>query len=322
MIDITVIIVNWNTRQYTLDCIRSLYAYQGDYTLEIIVVDNASKDDSVSALKAEYPDVIIVENKDNLGFAGANNQGMDIATGRYVCLVNSDVLFLEDTMKPLLEYMDNHPEVGMIGPKLLWADQTLQGSCRKFPSLWNTFCPAAGLTSIFPHTSFFSGEHMVGYFKHDRIEEVDALVGAFMMVRHTAIKQVGQMDDLYFMYCEEVDWCKRFKVAGWSIRFLPDTKAIHYGGASSASEPVRFFREYCLSNLRYWEKHHCGIPAGAFRLLMIMRYLIRLILWAPAFAVRKNDAWKTKLNTAVQGLKVFTARSKKPLSKTGRSAVQ
>jgi GT2 family glycosyltransferase len=310
MIDISVIIVNWNTKQFVLDCIQSLFTYKGDYELEIIVVDNASKDDSVSAFKANFPDVIVLENKQNLGFAKANNQGIRIAQSRYVCLVNSDILFLEDSLRPMLNYMDNHPEVGMLGPKLLWQDQTLQGSCRKFPSLWNTLCPAIGLTNLFPHASFFSGEHMVGYFKHDQIKDADVLVGAFLMVRQLALKQVGDMDDKYFMYCEEVDWCKRFIIAGWKIRFFPETKVIHYGGGSSASEPVRFFREYCLSNLRYWNKHYTKLSVAVYRTLMIIRYLIRLPFLAAIYWIRRSDAWKTKLGIVVTGLQVFTNISK------------
>lgn len=305
MIDVSVIIVNWNTRHYVLDCIRSLLAYQGQYKLEIIVVDNASEDDSAAAIKAQFPQVVVIENPDNRGFARANNQGIAIARGRYVSLVNSDILFLEDTFTLMLHYMDQNPDVGVLGPKLLWQDQTLQGSCRKSPSIWNTLCPAIGLTALFPRISFFSGEHMIGYFAHDRIIDVDVLVGAFMMIRRSTLEQVGGMDEQYFMYCEEVDWCKRFVEAGWKIRFFPETKVIHYGGGSSASEPVRFFKEFCLSNLRYWNKHHARPLVISYRLVMILRYLIRLPFWSILSSVRKDSAMKTKLQSVISGLKIF-----------------
>jgi GT2 family glycosyltransferase len=310
MVDISVIIVNWNTRQYVLDCIRSMLACRGNYGLEIIVVDNASQDNSILSIKENFPQVRIISNTENVGFARANNQGIEMAQGRYVALVNSDVLFLEDSLGLMLGYMDQNPEVGILGPKLLWQDQTLQGSCRKYPSIWNTLCPAIGLTGLFPKASFFSGEHMVGYFNHDRIQDVDALVGAFLLVRRSALQQIGGMDDQYFMYCEEVDWCKRFSSAGWKIRFFPDTKVIHYGGGSSAGEPVRFFREYCLSNLRYWNKHHSRLLVMAYRLSMITRYLVRLPLRTTLCWIKKNDETKTKLQTVLMGLQIFMTISK------------
>lgn len=306
--DLSVIIVNWNTKDYLLECIRSMKTYQGNYTLEIIVVDNASSDGSVSALKIEFPDVLIIANTHNLGFARANNQGLQVACGGYICLVNSDVVFIEDCFGPMLAYMDEHSEVGILGPRLLWADRSMQWSCRKFPSLWITFCSAVGLSTLFPRVSCFSTEHM-GYFGHDEIKDVDVLVGAFLFVRYSAFSQVGPMDETYFMYCEELDWCKRFSQAGWKVRFYSGCEVVHYGGGSSSAEPLRFFNDYCLSNLKFWNRYHSKVKVTAYRLLMILRYLVRLPFWSVFCLLGRGEVFKPKLRIAVRGISVFSGRT-------------
>jgi GT2 family glycosyltransferase len=213
------------------------------------------------------------------------------------------VKFIDDSFGKMLDYMDKHPKVGMLGPKLLWADKTLQWSCRQYPSLWNTLCPALGLNSIFPRSSFFSSEHM-GYFGHDRIICVDVIVGAFMFVRRLALEQVGEMDDGFFMYCEEVDWCKRFAAFGWKICFFPEAEVIHYGGGSSSVGSIRLVKEYCLSNLRYWKKYHSGIKATLFRLILMLRYLLRFPVWFVLSLImpQKKKAYKDKMHHAGSGL--------------------
>ena len=306
MIDISAIIVNCNTKQFIAECVQSMLEYRGQYTLEIIVIDNASEDGSALALREQFHEIKIIENNHNVGFARANNQGIEIAQGRYVCLVNSDIKFIQDCFSQMLSYMEQHSDVGMLGPKLLWQDRSLQWSCRKYPSLWNTLCPALGLNSIFPRSSFFSSEHM-GYFGHDRIICVDVIVGAFMFVRRLALEQVGKMDDVFFMYCEEVDWCKRFAAFGWKIGFFPKAEVIHYGCGSSSMGSARFVKEYCISNLRYWRKYHSGIKELLFRLLLILRYLLRLPIWAMLILLmpQKRAIYKEKVCLAISGLSVL-----------------
>ncbi|MFC1761590.1 glycosyltransferase family 2 protein [Planctomycetota bacterium] len=309
MTDISVIVVNWNTRDFVLECVRTMLKNQGDYSLEIIVVDNASEDDSVSSLKEQFPSVRLIENKQNHGFAHANNQGMEIAQGRYLCLVNSDIKFIEDCLGPMLAYMEQSQDVGVLGPKLLWKDETLQLSCRTFPSLRNTLFPAMGLTCLFPGSAFFSSEHM-GYFAHDRTLQVDVLVGAFLMVRRQAYEQVGGMDESYFMYCEEVDWCKRMVNAKWKIVFFSDAKVIHYGGGSSCKEPQRFLREYYLSNLQYWKKYHPGLKNGLYHLILIVRLLFRISIWSVLCVCLfpKRQHYKEKIKLALSGLSPVLGR--------------
>ena len=202
---------------------------------------------------------------------------MQAAEGRYICLANSDTVLRADCLDKMCEYLDANPGVAVLGPKLLWSDLSLQLSCRKFPTLRNTLCPALGLTRLFPRISFLSGEHM-GYFQHDRAIEIDALVGAFLMIRKEAIQQVGLMDENYFFYCEEIDWCRRFKDAGWKIVFYPKAEVIHLGQGSASKEPERFKKEFILSNCRYWKKHHNRIERSLFCIIMLCRHSIRLAI--------------------------------------------
>jgi len=317
--DISVVIVNWNTKAFVLDCIQSIRSRSQGLQIEIIVVDNASQDGSPEAIRQQFPEVHLVENSTNCGFARGNNIGMARARGRYVCLVNSDCVVLDGCFQRLHRYMEDHADVGIVGPKLLWKDRTLQLSCRKLPSLWNALCPALGLTKIFPGVPFLSGEHM-GYFGHDEIRDVDVLVGAFLMVRKSAVDAVGGMDESYFMYCEEVDWCKRFVKAGWRVVFNPEAEAIHHGGGSSANEPTRCHREYCLSNLKYWRKHHSRPRELGFRAILLLRYAVRLPCWrlAQRLSGSRREWYRQKVSDARTALSVALAKlpAEKPGCKT------
>lgn len=273
--DVSIIIVNWNTRDLLLDCLRGLYESVEDAQVEVIVVDNGSVDGSVDAVKREYPKVLVVENEYNVGFAKANNIGMSISTGRYVCLVNSDIVFLDPCFSKLCKFMDNNAEVGMIGPRLVWPDLRLQDSCRKFPSLWNNLCSALWLNRLFPKSAFFSGEHMM-YSAHDKTIEVDSLVGAFLMVRREALDQVGMFDERFFIYAEEVDWTRRFHKVGWKVVFLSDVEVIHVGRGSSSKEPLRFSREQQKAKLQYWSKHHSRGRRTMIWLIMLLHHIVRL----------------------------------------------
>jgi len=267
--DVSVVIVSWNARAFLLECLRSIRAFSGEVKVEIIVVDNASQDGSVEAVETQFREVRLIRNSENMGFAKANNIGISLATGRYLCLINSDVKVLNGCVKNLCEYMDAHPEIGLIGPKILNPDLTIQSSCRHFPSLWNNFCPAVGLDKVFPRSRFFGGEHMF-YFPYDRIARVDVIVGCFMMVRRQVLDSVGLLDERFFIYAEDIDWCKRFWKAGWQVMFFPEARAIHHRGGSSSKAPLRFALEQGKAIQQYWKKHH---PLG----LYILHLLISLL---------------------------------------------
>lgn len=291
--DVSVIIVNWNTRELLVECLRSLVRERSPYQMEIIVVDNGSEDFSQEAVRTEFPQVKLIENGANLGFARANNVGIRQSNGRYVCIVNSDVKVLDGCIDTLCGYMDQNPSVGIVGPKILWPDMTLQDSCRKFPSLWNNFCTAAGLNRLFRQSKIFSGEHML-YFSHNLVYEADFLAGCFLMIRKQALNQVGIFDEGFFIYSEEIDLCKRFWKNGWKVKFFPGASAVHNVGASSSRAPLRFYLELQRSKLRYWKKHHNRLSFYVFYLLVLVQHSIRFIAWTGRWMVQPRTRQRSK----------------------------
>jgi GT2 family glycosyltransferase len=274
--DISVIILSWNDLPHLMMCLESLKRFTGRRTMEIIVVDNASTDGSPDAVANRFPDVILIKNKENLGFPKGNNMGIAASKGKYVCLVNSDIEFLDSGIDTLADYMDEHTDIGMIGPKILNADRTHQSSCRRFPSLWNNLCATLGLAGALKNSKFLSGEHMF-YFKGDRTLDVNVLVGCFWMVRRTALSEFGLLDENFFMYAEDIDWCRRCWKAGWRVVFFPGANAIHYRGGSSKNDPVRCAVDQQNSVFKYWKKHHGILPSLIIRLLIFNYLCLRFV---------------------------------------------
>jgi GT2 family glycosyltransferase len=270
------VIVNWNTRDLTLQCLRSIYAQLDSFTSQIIVVDNASEDDSVQVIRGEFPSVAVIENEENLGFAKANNRGLRECSGRYVLLINSDVVLRDGCFAALHEYIGQHPKIGVLGPRILNGDLTIQESCKEFPTVWNTLCRALALDTAFPHLRLFSSQ-LMKYWSHDDVRPVDILSGCFWMVRREALETVGPLDERFFMYAEDKDWCKRYWKAGWSIVYYPHAEAIHLAAASSSRDPVRFYLEMNRANLRYWKKHYGRFQRLAIPAIMLLHDSLRML---------------------------------------------
>ena len=230
--DVSIIIVNWNTRQITSDCLDSIYSQDSSLEYEVIVIDNASSDNSVFSIKQNFSEIILIENEVNLGFAAANNQGMRIAKGRYVLLLNSDTVVLDHAIEKTVAFANQHPEAGVVGCRVLNQDMSLQPSCFMYPSVLNMFLASTYLYKIFPGSKFF-GREMMSWWEMLDVREVDVVRGCFMLVSRKAIHEVGVLDESYFMYCEETDWCYRMNDFGWKSLFTPDAEIIHLGGASS-----------------------------------------------------------------------------------------
>jgi hypothetical protein len=274
-VDVSVIIVNWNTRQLVLECLDSLEKSGTDCRLEIIVVDNGSEDGSVEAVRGRFPGVRVIGNGTNLGFAKANNIGIRQSSGRYLCLVNSDVKVRKGCIDALVRYMDANRGTGMVGPRILNPDLSVQDSCRRFPSLWTNLVVATGLDKLFPKSRVFYGEHMF-FFSHDRMLDTDYIAGCFMLVRRETIDQVGLMDERFFIYQEEVDWCRRIRDGGWKVMFFPGAEAIHHHGASSSRDPLRFELARQRSVLLYWKKFHGLAERGVLRCILALGFSLRL----------------------------------------------
>ncbi len=283
--DISVIIINWNTRQLLEDCLASLPGSSTSHSLETIVVDNNSTDGSQDMVRQKFPAVKLICNDHNVGFAHANNQGIKASTGRYVSLVNSDVKVLPHCHDKLVEYMDAHPEIGIAGPRVLNGDLTLQSSCRRFPTLWNNVCDAFAFRRFFPNSAFFAGEHML-YFKHDRIIFPDVLVGCFLFARTKAVQQFGLLDEEFFMYGEDINWCLRCWRAGWKIAFYPAAEAIHYRGGSSNSDPVRFAVVQQRARQQLWKKHYSKIACLGLATLLAVENSLRWLTSAVSAALK------------------------------------
>jgi GT2 family glycosyltransferase len=286
-----VVIVNWNTRDLLLDCVGSLLGQTSNSSLEVIVVDNASVDGSIQALGQRYPDVKHIRNSENLGFSRANNQGLRLAKGRYLCLVNSDVKALPGVLDRLRQYCDATPDVGAVGPRTVGGDGYVRQNCREFPTLRNAACDALYLDRLLPSVHWLRGRTMRSY-DYRSITDVEVLSGCFLMVRRSVVEQVGLLDERFFIYSEDVDWCKRIRDAGWRVVFFPDAEAVHYGGSSSSAAPEKFNVEQLKANVEYWIKHNGRVQSVAFLVLQALGAGIRLLGWrARSIISRDSTAW-------------------------------
>lgn len=284
---LSVVIVSWNTKKILAECLESLEHCRG-LCMEIIVVDNASSDGSSEAVRMRFPEVRLVQNEANLGFAKANNIGIGLSSGRYVCLINSDVVVPDGCIEKMVMYMDQHSDIGMLGPKMILSDGTVGHSCMRFPTVWNWFCSALALDSFFKTSKLF-GNFMMTDFNYDRTQDVDLLTGWFWMVRREALSQVGGLDDRFFMYGEDFDWPRRFHQCGWRVVFYHEAEAIHYCGASSSRAPVRFYVEMNRANLQYFRKHHNTLAVMGFWFAMWLRQILRLVGYGVVYLFKKSQ---------------------------------
>lgn len=290
MPDLSVVIVSWNVQDLLRECLRSILEADdivldhsmsstiNQPSIEIIVVDAGSNDDTPLMLRTEFPSVQLIEMGDNVGFSKGNNIGITASQGNYVMLLNPDTQIVSNALSTLIGYLQGNPQVGVVGPKLLNTDGSTQSSRRRFPTLW---------TGIFESTwlEHFAPPGLLDwYYMADQDEKfvtpVDWLTGAALVVRREAIDQVGSFDEAYFMYSEELDWQKRIKGAGWEIIYLPIARVIHYGGMSSDQVvPLRHIR-FQSSKIRYFHKHHGPLAAALIRTVILGNYVGQLALEA------------------------------------------
>ena len=300
--DVSVIIVNWNTRDILRECLLSIYEQTKTVDFEVIVVDNGSTDGSAEMVKEEFRDVILIENYCNKGFAAANNQGITVAKGQFVLLLNSDTVILDNAVAKMVAFVDAHPEAAAVGCRVLNPDRTLQPTCFMFPSILNLFLSSLYLYKLFPRSRFF-GRERISWWKRDDIREVDVVTGCFMLVRREAIEQVGMMDERFFVYGEETDLCYRFKQAGWKIIFTPDAEIVHLGGASSSQIKPQMYLQLRGSILLFFRKHR-GWPAyWAACLLMALFFTVRVPYWLvrAIFSGQRQDSYLEKVNSLIIG---------------------
>ncbi|MBP1934778.1 GT2 family glycosyltransferase [Ammoniphilus resinae] len=257
MIDLSIILVNYNTKALTLQAIGSVFKSKTNYNIETIVVDNGSTEvglfEETSSL---YPQVIYIQNEGNLGFSKANNIGIRRSKGRYILLLNSDTVVQENTFNIVIEYMDRNTSTGACGCKVVLQNGSLDKACKRgFPTPEASAYFMLGLHKLFPRVPKFN-QYQLGHLKPDEEHEVDSLVGAFMVVRREAMEQVGLLDENFFMYGEDIDWCYRIKGAGWKIKYYPKTSILHLKGASSKKKPIKIIYEFHRAMWLFYNKHY------------------------------------------------------------------
>ena len=284
MVDLSIVILSWNVRDLLRQCLESvasghpLPANSPLLVTEIIVVDNASSDGSVEMVHAEFPAVRLIANQTNRGYTGGNNDGIAAATGRYVMILNPDTRVLDDALAALVSYADVHPDVGVVGPQLLNSDGSVQSSRRRFPTLITGLFESTWLEPLAPRDVL--RRYNVLDQPDDAIQEVDWLFGACFLVRREVIQQVGALDEGFFMYSEEMDWCRRIRQAGWKVVYLPEAQVIHYGGKSSDQVAAQRHIYFQTSKVRYFRKHHGALTAGVLRVALLAMYAWQLVLEA------------------------------------------
>jgi len=231
--DVSVVIVNWNTRDLLRNCLHSLCTQAGAVRFETIVIDNASSDRSAAMVAVEFPWARLIRNAHNRGFAAANNQGINIASGRYVLLLNPDTLILDGAIAKAVRFADMHPEAAVVGVRAFYGDGGLQENCFMFPSLLNLLLSLSQLSTLFAGNRLFGRARMT-WWDYDAPRVVDVVAGFFMLVRRRAIEDVGLMDESYFMYSEETDWCWRFGCKGWKTMYTPEASIVHFRDGSTS----------------------------------------------------------------------------------------
>jgi GT2 family glycosyltransferase len=282
--DVSVVIVSYNTRDMLRNCLDSVFKQTQQARIQVIVVDNNSTDDSCAVVQQLFPEVTLIRNPDNRGFAAANNQGFRIATGRYLLLLNSDTVILDSAIDKTLAYMESHPEVGALGPKVLWPDREFQSTVFRFHSVTNVALDALYLPQLFPRLdrARYAG------FDWDVEHNVDAAAGCFLLVRREVLGQVGVLDEAFFMYGEEAEWCHRMHKKGWRVVYYPGASIIHIFGGSSKGrrDSVRTQLAKRRAVLLFLHKAQGRGAAWLANAIMLLGLIPRLVAWTIADALK------------------------------------
>ncbi len=264
---LSVVIVNWNTRDLLIGALKSIYDAPPTFKAEIIVVDNASSDASAEAVAAQFPQVDLIANRDNRGYAEGNNQGIERATGEFVLLLNPDVILPPGGLERAVQFMREHPEAGALGVRQVHPDGKLQHSVRGFPTPLTVLWELLALSRIFSASHTF-GAYRMTWFEYNQVAEVDQPMGTFLLMRRAVIDQIGMLDPAFPIFFNEVDWCLRCKRAGWKIYFTPEVEIIHYGGASTTQVGAAMAWESRRGLLAFYAKHYSAPAYWPLRALI------------------------------------------------------
>jgi N-acetylglucosaminyl-diphospho-decaprenol L-rhamnosyltransferase len=263
--ELSIVILNWNTRELLAQCIDAIVRHIGNTSYEVVVVDNASTDGSQDMLATRFSWVRLIQNTQNVGFARANNRGMRECCGANMLLLNTDAFVRAGSLQAMMQVLHTQPHAGIVGAHLLNADGSFQASHTPFPSLPQEFMILSGLgrALLGPHYPSRGAEENMGPQKVDYVE------GAALLVRREAFEKAGGLDEDFFMYAEEVDWCYAMKKAGWQVWYAPEAKITHLGGASSKNRKTAREADLYRSRVRFFRKHHGVVPAALLKSLII-----------------------------------------------------
>lgn len=308
MVDLSIVIISWNVADLLKACLESITRSQtGPYQIETIVVDSASQDHTLDMLRADYPQLKVLPQAENIGFTRANNLGLRAAGGRYILLLNPDTELSPDTLALMIVYMDANPTVGILGPHTLNTDGTTQSTRRRFPTLAVGFFESTWLQPYAPGKLL--DHYYVREVNDNALADVDWVQGSALMVRRAVYEQIGGLDEGYVMYSEELDWCKRAKQAAWRVIYFGKAAIIHHGGKSSEQVTARKHIYFQESKLRYFHKFHGRLVAQGLRLFLLLSYLAQIGLeWGKSLLGHKRDIRQERIHLYWQvvrsGLKV------------------
>ncbi|MER3523795.1 MAG: glycosyltransferase family 2 protein [Ignavibacteria bacterium] len=298
MVDLSIVIVSWNSRLDLMRCLGSLKTSHPSVAYEVVVVDNASSDETVAFLKQTYPDVHVIVNEHNRGFAAANNQAFGVVRGRYILLLNPDTLVHDGALDALVAFMDTHTDAGAAGPILCNKDGSLQYTGVRFPRVGDLLVESLFLDQIFPRSRIF-GRHKETYADVHSVRSVDFVQGSCMIVRSDIVRSVGGLDENFFLYFEEVDWCKRMQDAGYRVYVVPWARITHLANVEIGHYNEHRVVHYHRSLLRLFQKHHGFVDRVLLRAVLALRSIIRILVWSVMALVRPS--LRSKSISAMRG---------------------
>ena len=289
LLDLSIVIVSWNTRDLLEACLQSVLRQcpgpmDRMISVEVLVVDNGSADGAPETVRQAFPQVHLIENEDNPGFARANNQAIQVCRGRYVLLLNPDTDVRPGATDALVRFMDEHPEAGAAGPLVLNPDETIQRSCHRAPTIFREFWRMFHL-DVIRRVS----EYAMETWTHDRARSVDVVQGACLILRREALDRVGLLDERFFIYSEEVDLCQRLRQDGWTINWVPWAQIVHYGGQSTSQVGEAMFLQLYRAKILYFRKHFGVRAAQLYKLILLLAASTRLTFVPLVWFVRRSD---------------------------------
>jgi GT2 family glycosyltransferase len=287
--DISIIIVNLNTRELLDACLASVENERSSLALEVIVIDNGSTDGSAAMVQERYPGTVLVRNTRNEGFARPNNEGLHRARGRNLLLLNSDTVVRPGAFRVMVDFLDAHPDAGACGPKLIYPDGRLQFSVKGFPTLWTHFCDMTYLDRLFPGSHVF-GRGEMRYFDYGHAAPADHLMAAAFLVRRETYERIGPLDERFAIYYNDMDWCYRMVQGGWTIWYVPEAVVEHHLGKTVGAVNSRFTLFTMLYNnvMFFYQKHYGRWTIVVYRLLLACGFAVRSIGWTLIAAMRPS----------------------------------